>query len=135
MFKKYLILGLISGLLAGIAGAGWNWAYTDMLMGGYIDFSEMIDYPAIFGASMFGTVLASVGYFLFHKFMPKANEALFNIVFAGITMASLFGPLQMEFPESIPVDFQGYFYGIPFPMHFFPIVGWLTLKPLFFKDK
>jgi hypothetical protein len=47
----------------------------------------------------------------------------------AVSLAGAFGaklPLDIEAPELFP--------GLVVPMHFFPALGWFTLKPLFFRS-
>ncbi len=130
MFKKHLLHGVIAGALSGLACYLYYTVLKDEFM---YDFSSIISEMNLFGACMFGTVLASLGYFASLKFVPKYGEHIFNLAFALIVFASLISPMLFK----LPLDFDEYLTMI-FPtyamtMHFFPYVFWYAIKP-FFKD-
>ena len=130
MFKKHLLHGLIAGLLSGIACYVFYTVLKDEFM---YDFSKIISAMNLFGACMFGTILASMGYFLSLKLAPKYGEIIFNLVFALLVFASLISPMMFK----LPLDFDEYLTMI-FPtyamtMHFFPVVIWYAIRPLFIR--
>jgi len=45
------------------------------------------------------------------------------------TMGSIYYPLDANMPS----DEFGYFVVYAIPLHFFPVLAWMTLKPLFFR--
>lgn len=133
MFKKHLFHGLTAGVLAAIASSVWNYVYSEELM--LVDFSSVVGVKEIIGACIFSSVLASVGYFVSLKFLKGNADIIFNLLFAVITIASLGMPVLHILPETIEYDIQTLFPSLVLPMHFFPVVGWHTVKPLFFKNK
>ncbi|WP_207514520.1 DUF6069 family protein [Longitalea luteola] len=128
MFKRLLLLGLISGVLAGVASLIYQKVYANSLGA---DFSAIAKPVNIVIISILAGLLASVGYGLLTKWLPRAGEIIFNFVFVIITFASILWPfaaklpLEIEMPELYP--------GLTVPMHFFPALAWFTLKPLFIK--
>jgi len=130
MLKRHLLHGLVSGLLSGFACYVYYTVLKDEFM---YDFSKIISTMNLFGACIFGTVLASIGYFLSLKFVPKFGEVIFNLVFALFVFGSLISPMLFK----LPLDFDEYLTVI-FPtyamtMHFFPVVIWYAIKPIFIK--
>jgi len=129
MVKRTLLLGLVSGLLAGIAALVYQKVYTSSLGA---DFSKIVKPAGIILTSVIGTLIASIGYWLLHKALKGKTDVVFNLLFAILTFASIipaFGmklPLDMETPELFP--------GLVIPMHFFPILAWMTLRPMFLRD-
>jgi hypothetical protein len=129
MFKKSLILGIVSGIMAGIASLVYAKVYHSSLGA---DFSKVTTTEKIFAASIFGTVLAAIGYWLLDKWLRKNGEIVFNLLFTILSFATLLAPfaaklpLDMEAPELFP--------GMAIPMHLFPALAWFTLKPLFFRN-
>lgn len=131
MFKQALFLGIIAGVFAGIAATIYAevfyWANAYM-----IDFSSFVTTPMLFGASIFGCVLASIGFWLADKLLAKTGRIIFNLIFTLLSFASILGafsatlPLDIEFPEMFP--------SLVVPMHFFPALIWFTLQPLFIKS-
>lgn len=130
MFKKSLALGIVSGLLAGIAGIVYAHLYYTI---NEADFSKVASTVSIISASLFGGVLAAVGYTLLDKWLKARGEIVFNLVFTLISFISLLGPIAARLPRNI--DTPELFPGMVIPMHFFPALAWFTLKPLFIRNK
>jgi hypothetical protein len=126
MFKRLLLLGVLAGVLAGVASMIYQKVYTSSLGA---DFHTVISPVSIFAVSILGCLLASIGYWLLDKWLKHRGETVFNFVFTILTIVSMlavFGvklPLDLETPELFP--------GLAVPMHFFPALGWYTLRPLF----
>jgi ABC-type branched-subunit amino acid transport system permease subunit len=129
MLKKSLALGLVSGLLAGIAGVIYAHLYYTI---NEADFSKVASTINILAASLFGGVLAAIGYTLLDKWLKTRGEIVFNLVFTLISFISLLGPIAVRLPRNI--DTPELFPGMVIPMHFFPALAWFTLKPLFIRS-
>jgi H+/Cl- antiporter ClcA len=71
MFKKSLALGIVSGLLAGIAGVIYSRLYYKI---NESDFSQVVSIVRILAASIFGGVLAAIGYTLLDKWLKGKGE-------------------------------------------------------------
>ncbi len=129
MLKKSLALGIVSGLLAGIASLVYAKVYHSSLGA---DFSKVARTVGILAASVFGTVLAALGYWVLNKWLKDKGEIVFNFLFVLLSFASILGP----FATKLPLDLEApeLFPGLVIPMHFFPVLAWHTLKPLFFKQ-
>jgi ABC-type branched-subunit amino acid transport system permease subunit len=130
MLKKSLALGLISGLLAGIAGVIYAHLYYTI---NEADFSRVASTISILAASLFGGVLAAIGYTSLDKWLKTRGEIVFNLVFTLISFISLLAPIAVRLPRNI--DTPELFPGMVIPMHFFPALAWFTLKPLFIRSK
>ena len=130
MLKKSLGLGFISGLLAGIAGVIYAHLYYTI---NEADFSKVASTINILAGSLFGGVLAAIGYTLLDKWLKTRGEIVFNLVFTLISFISLLAPIAVRLPRNI--DTPELFPGMVIPMHFFPALAWFTLKPLFIKSK
>jgi hypothetical protein len=128
MFKRLLLLGLVSGVLAGLAAFIYQKVY---FKANEADFSAIVTPAKIFIGGILVNLLASVAYGLFTKWLPKAGEIIFNLLFVIITFASLVGPIGYI----LPLDYEQpeLFPGLTVPMLFFPALAWFTLKPLFIK--
>jgi hypothetical protein len=129
MFKKSLLLGLVSGVLAGIASVIYQHVYKTSLG---VDFTDIVKPANIISACLVGGVLAATGYWLLDKWLKAKGEIVFNFLFAILSFASILGPIAMKLP--LTVDSPELFPGLVVPMHFFPALGWFTLKPLFIKQ-
>ena len=127
MFKKALLLGIISGLLAGVAGIIYAKVYYSA---NEADFSKVAGSVSIVASSLFGGILAAIGYAVLDKLFKAKGEIVFNFLFTLLSFASLLLPIGHRF--SPPIDTPELFPGMVIPMHFFPALAWYTLKPLFF---
>jgi ABC-type branched-subunit amino acid transport system permease subunit len=130
MLKKSLALGIVSGLLAGIAGIVYARLYYSI---NESDFSKVVSAVKIVAASVFGGVLAAVGYTLLNKWLKSSGEIVFNLCFTLISFASLLAPIAVSLPKTI--DTPELFPGLVIPMHFFPALAWYTLRPIFIRSK
>lgn len=128
MFKRSFLLGLVSGILAGIASLIYARVYHNSLGA---DFSTVAATTSILAASLLGGVLAAIGYWLLNKLLKSKGEIVFNFVFTILSFASILGPLATRLP--LEVEMPELFPGLTVPMHFFPALAWYTLKPLFIQ--
>jgi ABC-type branched-subunit amino acid transport system permease subunit len=126
MFKKALYLGIVSGLLAGIAGLVYSRVYYTA---NEADFSKVASSVRIISSSLFGGVLAAIGYTVLMRLLKTRGEIVFNLLFTLLSFASLLLPIAFKLPLNI--ETPELFPGMVIPMHFFPALGWYTLKPLF----
>ena len=129
MFKRALFLGIVSGLLAGIAGLIYASVYYTA---NQADFSKVVSSVKIMSASVFGGVLAAIGYTLLVRSFKTRGEIVFNLLFTILSFASLLLPIGFKLP--LTIDTPELFPGMVIPMHFFPALGWYTLKPLFINE-
>jgi ABC-type branched-subunit amino acid transport system permease subunit len=128
MFKKALLLGVVSGLLAGIAGLVYAKVYYTA---NEADFSKVASAIRILASSLFGGVLAAIGYSILDKWLKTKGEIVFNFIFTLLSFASLLLPIGFKLP--LTIETPELFPGMVIPMHFFPALGWYTLKPLFLR--
>ncbi|MEO5891028.1 MAG: hypothetical protein ABIQ31_12285 [Ferruginibacter sp.] len=128
MFKNSLLLGAVSGILAGIASIIYQKVYA-MSLGA--DFAGIAKPVTIILAAVLSSLVAASGYWLANKWLRNKGEIVFNLIFVIFSFASIFTafgaklPIDIEAPELFP--------GLVVPMHFFPALAWFTLKPLFIK--
>ena len=117
---------ITAGILAGLAAFVYNNVYSEALV---VDFSKVANIGGIIGSSIFGCVLASLGYYFFGKIVKSNTDVWFNALFLILTFASCISP----FSATLPTDMASpeLFPGLTIPMHFFPILFWLATKPLF----
>jgi hypothetical protein len=130
MFKKSLLLGIVSGLLAGIAGVIYARVYHSSLGA---DFSKVAPTVNIIASSIFGGVLAAIGFALLDKILKEKGEIVFNFLFSIISFVTLLAPFAVKLP--LDLEAPELFPGMVIPMHFFPALAWFTLKPLFIKNR
>jgi ABC-type branched-subunit amino acid transport system permease subunit len=126
MFSRALILGIVSGVLAGIAGLIYAHLYYSI---NEADFSQAASSVRIVASSLAGGVLAAIGFGVLDKWLKSKGEIVFNLLFSILSFASLLTPIAYKLPVSL--DTPELFPGMVVPMHFFPALAWFTLKPLF----
>ncbi|MBL4862043.1 MAG: hypothetical protein JKY09_03375 [Crocinitomicaceae bacterium] len=119
--------GIFSGIAASIYSEVYYWANAYML-----DFSRVSSALQMFSISIFVSILATIGFWLCCKYLKSKGEITFNLLFVAGSFVSIVYPfaailpLDLEFPEMFP--------GFAVPMHFFPALFWMTLKPIFIKS-
>lgn len=125
---RILILGVVSGLVASFAALGYDYMYAEAF---WTDFTLIINAKSIFSSMMFATIIASIGYFFILKLNTRFNEFIFNFLFGAVTFGSIFLPLSMSLP--LEINNPEMFIGLAVPLHFFPMLFWMSFKPLFEK--
>jgi hypothetical protein len=129
MFKQSVFLGATSGILSGIASVIYAHFYNDA-MG--TDFSKIINPVGMVSICIAASFVWAIGFTLFTKWFKTRGEIIFNFVFVILTFASIIGPFSVNLP--LDIHSPELFPGLAIPMHFFPALGWFTLKPLFIKS-
>lgn len=130
--KRYLLLALFSGLLAGLASFLYGKVYQEVLL---VDYSTVVPVLTMFISCLIGTILATAGYAGLIKLLPKYGEISFGFLFAIVSFLSIAGAFAAQLPDSDDESFYYLFYGFVIPMHFFPFIAWFTLKPIFLRKK
>jgi predicted membrane channel-forming protein YqfA (hemolysin III family) len=128
--KTTFFHGITAGVLAGLAASVYNYIYNAAFV---TDFSKVMNPIAIFGSSIFGCVLAALGYHFFSKWVRSKTDVWFNILFLVLTFASFVGLFAANLPSNI--QSPELFVGLSVPMHIFPVLFWLATKPLFSSVK
>jgi ABC-type branched-subunit amino acid transport system permease subunit len=128
MLNKSLFLGIVSGVLAGVAGVLYAHIYYKI---NEADFSMVVSPMKIVAASLVAGILAAVGYTILDRLLKRNGEIVFNFVFTIISLASLLVPIAYKLPLNLGTP--DLFPGMVIPMHFFPALSWYTLKPLFIR--
>ena len=127
MFKKSLLLGIVSGLLAGIVAVIYAKVYYST---NEADFSTVAPTVRIIASSLFGGVLAAIGYWVLDRWLKEKGEILFNFIFTILSFVTLVIPITARLKG---VDTPEFFPGMAIPMHLFPALAWYTLKPIFIR--
>ena len=129
MLKRLLFLGSISGVLAGIVSIIFQNIYSSSVGVDFSNINKPLFHVVVCVAT---TIVASLAYWMLYKWLKKYTQIVFNLTFVTLSFASIlivFGiklPLDTPSPELFP--------GLMIPIHFFPVLAWLTLRPLFIKD-
>lgn len=130
MFKKYFFWAISAGLLSSLSSLIYNRIY---FFATEADFSKIINTGSIIGSCIGASLLAAAGFWLTQKLFKAKGEFFFNLLFSILSFASLIGPLSIKLP--LDIQFPELFPGLAIPMHFFPVLAWYTLRPLFMKEK
>ena len=129
MLKKLLLLGVVSGVLAGVVSLIYQKVYAGSLGEGFTDVATT---AKIMLSCTGAGIIAAIGYFLMSKVLKGNTEAVFNLLFTVITFATILYPIAFKLP--LEAEAPELFPGLAIPMHFFPALAWFTLKPLFAKS-
>lgn len=127
--KNVLFFWLTSSIISTLICLLYDKIYSDAFQ---INFSQVLNAIGITISCLIGNFLMVFGYFLLFKFNLQKLQVVANILYAAISFGSIVGvlafkmPLEIEFPEMFP--------GLAIPMHFFPIMTFLSLAPLFIKN-
>jgi hypothetical protein len=126
MTKKIFFLSLCAGIFSFVACFVFNRIY---IFAFGVDFTKLVNTGSLLGFNLAGCLFAGMGYMVAKRFSPKHADIIFNIVFTMLSFASIYIPIA----TSIPTDIQNpeLFPGLAITMHFFPAIGWYTLKPMF----
>lgn len=130
MFKRSLLLGIVSGILAGVASVVYAKVYNDAIG---TDFSAVITPLKIMLACIAAGLLAGLIHYGLMKAIQHRATLVFNLLFTVASFATIVLPFAKKLP--LDIEFPELFPGLVVPMHFFPVLGWLTLYPLFFRDR
>ena len=130
MTIKNFYHGAIAGILSALSCFIYNKIY---LFATEVDFSKVLNAAAIIGANLLACIIASIGFGLFSKWFKNKAEIIFNFLFTILSFASVIIPISI----SLPLDIKNpeLFPGLAVPMHFFPVLSWLTIMPLFAETK
>jgi len=131
MLIKYSLLAILSGILSGLGAYLYGSVFQDLTV---VDYSAVVPNFAIFASCIIACVLASGGHALAVKVLPNYGNIIFGFIFAIISFASILGVFTAKLPDSDDESFYFLIYGFAIPMHFFPIIVWNTLKPIFIKN-
>ncbi len=143
MIKKSLLLGLSSGILAGIAAIILSSIYKEAY---FADFSVV---KILLGDSMSiqlttaslllvftcAGIIIGLLYSLFIRLFKSKGLVIFNLFLTVVTFATIIFPMAAQLPLDLDEDLMMLFPGFAITVHFFPILSWYTLKPIFFRVK
>jgi len=128
MIQIFFKQGLISGILASIAGVIYMKIYQNALGP---DFHKIVNIGTVAGGTIFACMLIGLMSWLLEKFNLQKLKGWFNLFIAILSFASIIYPLSI----SLPLDIQNpeLFPGLVIPMHFFPALAYFTIDPFFNK--
>lgn len=123
-WKQTLLLGIAASLLAAMASIIYLNIYKEAFV---VEYGAIIGMSNIVASCTIGCLLMAMTYKVVIKWKGTKALGWMNIVFSLISFASIVGvfgfnlPLDTESPELFP--------GMVIPMHFFPVLSFLTLFP------
>lgn len=128
--QKIFIHGLLAGLISAIACLIYSNIYSAAM---YVDFSEVINIFSVMGTCLAGCLVAAGGYYFLTRYLKDQNtlEVVFNIIFIFLTFISCIYPFSVPLP--LDLESPELFPGLVIPMHFFPVLFWIALNPVFKK--
>jgi len=132
MFKKLFFWGLTAGILSAVVSLIYNrifqFSYT---MDGVPDYSRLINIPVLIAVNIGVCMMAAIACWGFIVLFKKKAELAFNLLFAIISFGSIAYPISVTLP--LDIQMPEFFPLLAIPLHFFPIIAWLILRPLFAK--
>ena len=126
--KNHLIHGVVAGILSTLSSLVYLNIYQNLY---YLDYSLVINWTAILGASMIGCILMVLGYFTLEKRSKVKFKGTLNLIYMFISFISIIPAMGMSLP--LEIDFPELFPGLVIPMHFFPAMLIFGLEPFFLK--
>ncbi len=129
MYKKLLLLGAVSGLLSAVASIIYQKVYAASLGE---NFALIVKPSNIMVINVVSGLIAGSGFWLLNKWLKNNTEIVFNLLFVTLSFASIVPAFGFRLP--VTIETLELFPGMVVPMHFFPALAWLTLKPLFIKS-
>lgn len=141
--KKSLLLGLSAGVLAGIASIILMSIYKEAYFTDFstvkVILSESVAFQfnplSLVFLNVFLGIVIGLWYTLFIKIFKSKGLIIFNLSLTIITFATLILPMAAKLSLDVDEDTMMLFPGFATTIHFFPILSWYTLKPIFFRVK
>lgn len=129
MFKKIFFHSLLAGVLAAVAGIIYNRIY---FFATAVDYSKVLNLASICGLSIAASLAAGFVFWLLTTWLKKKGEIIFNFLFSMGSFACVAIPISISLP--LDVQFPELFPGLAVPMVFFPVIAWMTVRPIFKYD-
>lgn len=129
-WKQTFSIGLLSTLLGSTACLVYAQIYTQAFG---TDFSAIAGPANIIASVMIGCFLMALGYQAIMRWKGDKWLGWMNVIYCTFSYLSIIGvlgfnlPLETESPEMFP--------GLMIPMHFFPVLSFLTVLPFYKLQK
>jgi L-cystine uptake protein TcyP (sodium:dicarboxylate symporter family) len=124
--KKIFFHGIIAGLLSATASVIYCKMYQTALG---TSFEKIVNASTIIGASIFGCMLMSIGYFILLKFKKEKLTGMLNVLIFVLSFASSIVPITITLP--LDIEAPELFPGLVVPMHFLPALAFFAIAPFF----
>lgn len=139
MFKHYFFTGLCTAIFASAGAILYASFYNKNLF----DFSMVVGTTQIISICTGVGIIAAIGAWLFNRLLKSWGEFAFNALFCMVTMGSILIPIEYSFPEALlekvhavnGPDSEMFFPIYVIPLHFFPVLAWMSFKPLLFRNR
>ena len=129
MFKKIFFHSLLAGVLAAVAGIIYNRIY---FFATAVDYSKVLNVFSIAGLCIAVCLAAGFIFWALTSWLKSRGEIIFNFLFSIGSFACVAIPISVSLP--LDVQFPELFPGLAVPMVFFPVIAWMTVRPLFTYD-
>ena len=130
--RNVLKHSLVAGIMAGLVSALYQMVYSSNM---HINFSAIANPVMIIISTIIGTLLAGLGYGFLKRnnWFGTQTDIVFSVLFFLLSFISIYGTFGVPLPEGTlqPELFSG----LVIPMHFFPMLIWLMIKPVFENTK
>jgi hypothetical protein len=98
MFKKYLIHGIVSGIVAATAATIYDRVYYFIT---YVDYSRVLNVPRIVSLNiLFCIIAAFLNWFLAIRLKQRA-EIVFNFLFSTLSVGLMIIPISIALPLDV----------------------------------
>ena len=135
MIKKYAYFALSAGAFASLVTVIYSLAYESAtkIEGEQLEsLREALPMTNLIMVPFIGCIVATAGYFLARKYLPKIGPFLFYFAFSAVSILTSFGIFTVY---GLHEEIMYTVYGYAMPMHFFPFLSWVTFKALFFPEQ
>lgn len=126
MFRRIFFWGLTAGILSAVASIIYKRIYEFAYE---VTYAKIINIPILVGANLIACLVAAIGFWACFRLFSTKGEIIFNFIFSIGSFASVMLPISAKLP--LDVQFPEMFPLLTVPMHFFPVIAWFTIRPLF----
>jgi hypothetical protein len=126
--RKVFVQSLVAGILAAVAANIYSRIY---FFATQVDFGAVLNPISISALNIGVSLVAGLIYVLLVRLSKSKGPIVFNFLYSVGSFACVIIPIAFTLPLSQP--FPELFPGLAVPMVFFPVIGWLTVDPLFKK--
>jgi hypothetical protein len=128
MFKPYLILGLLAGVISAAVSVVFAYTFNQKLL----DFAQVLPYWKIIAVD-FSLSLIGVGvYFGLSLIAKKIHKVVFYSLFSIASITSVLLPITANFPD---LEFPEFYPTFAIPLHLIFSVIFLSLSSIIIKNE
>jgi len=128
MFKPYLILGLLAGVISAAVSVVFAYTFNQKLL----DFAQVLPYWKIIAVD-FSLSLIGVGvYFGLSLIAKKIHKVVFYSLFSVASITSVLLPITANFPD---LEFPEFYPTFAIPLHLIFSVIFLSLSSIIIKNE